>query len=76
MATSFSTDEANWQGVDDEPIAGSKNLVESGGIYPIIEDIRSKIDAPRTEEFSGSSQIRKYFYPGIKYKIKNKGIKK
>lgn len=32
MATSFSTTEADWQGVDDEPIAGSDNLVKSGGI--------------------------------------------
>jgi hypothetical protein len=27
---------ANWQGVDDEPTAGSKNLVESGGINSLL----------------------------------------
>ena len=32
MSNSWSTDLTDWQGVDDEPIAGSKNLVESGGI--------------------------------------------
>lgn len=37
MATSFSTDEANWQGVDDEPTAGSDNLVKSEGVYGIVE---------------------------------------
>ena len=32
MATSFSTTPSDWQGVDAEPTAGSKNLVESGGV--------------------------------------------
>ncbi len=31
-ATDF-TNTANWQGVDDEPTAGSDNLVKSGGVY-------------------------------------------
>lgn len=32
MSNTFSTTESNWQGVDDVPIVGSKNLVESGGL--------------------------------------------
>lgn len=30
------TNTANWQGVDDEPTAGSNNLVKSGGVYNAI----------------------------------------
>ena len=36
MSDSFNTTVANWQGVDDEPTAGSDNLVKSGGIYPVF----------------------------------------
>ena len=32
MSDSFSTTESDWQGVDDEPTAGSENLVKSGGV--------------------------------------------
>lgn len=32
MADDWSIDVTKWQGVDDEPTAGSKNLIESGGI--------------------------------------------
>lgn len=32
MADSFTTDVTQWQGVDDEPTAGSPNLVTSGGV--------------------------------------------
>ena len=34
------TNTANWQGVDDEPTAGSDNLIESGGVYKITNDIK------------------------------------
>ena len=33
MTTSFTTDESQWQGVDDEPTADSVNLVKSGGVF-------------------------------------------
>lgn len=33
MSDTFNTTPANWQGVDDEPTAGSDNLVKSGGVY-------------------------------------------
>ena len=32
MAQNFTTDATQWQGVDDEPTLGSKNLVTSGGV--------------------------------------------
>ena len=32
MANEFSTNVADWQGVDSEPVAGSKSLVQSGGV--------------------------------------------
>lgn len=32
MSDTFNTTPANWQGVDDEPTAGSNNLVKSGGV--------------------------------------------
>ena len=33
MSDSFNTTVANWQGVDDEPTAGSDNLVKSSGVF-------------------------------------------
>lgn len=33
MADTFTTDITKWQGVDDEPTEGSKNLIESQGVY-------------------------------------------
>lgn len=39
MAQNFTTDVTQWQGVDSEPKDGSKNLVESGGIYELEEHI-------------------------------------
>jgi len=38
--TAWSTAKADWQGVDDEPIAGSRNLVQSGGVFDIITNIK------------------------------------
>lgn len=35
MSDSFNTTVSNWQGVDEEPIVSSKNLVESGGVAKI-----------------------------------------
>ena len=41
MATSFSTTESDWQGVDDEPTIGSQNFVESRGIYGMLYNERN-----------------------------------
>ena len=40
MSDTFNTTPANWQGVDDEPTAGSNNLVKSGGVADNIKDIK------------------------------------
>ena len=39
MSPTWSTVVANWQGVDDEPIAGSDNLVKSGGVAKAISNL-------------------------------------
>ena len=36
MSDTFNTTETNWQGVDDELIGGSKNLVEGGVVHSVI----------------------------------------
>lgn len=41
MSDTFNTTVANWQGVDDEPTAGSQNLVKSGGVYLLEEEERA-----------------------------------
>lgn len=40
MSDTFNTTSANWQGVDDEPTAGSNNLVKSGGVESKISDCK------------------------------------
>lgn len=41
IADTFNTNIANWQGVDDEPTAGSENLVKSGGVFDEMQGIES-----------------------------------
>ena len=58
MSDTFSITEADWQGVDDEPTAGSRNLVESNGIdaqkYAKIIEIEGTGDNTYHEEMVGS----------------------
>ena len=44
MTTSFSTAPSDWQGVDNEPTAGSMNLVKSGGVAEKLSDLGKKIN--------------------------------
>jgi hypothetical protein len=44
MADEWSTNVSDWQGVDDEPVAGSKNLAESGGVYGQIHRLDQEIN--------------------------------
>ena len=48
MATSFSITESDWQGVDDEPIPNSKNLILSGSVqqYLATDNTDVKVDNP------------------------------
>ena len=39
MNIDWSTVVTDWQGVDDEPTAGSENLVKSGVVYPLVNKL-------------------------------------
>ena len=43
MSDSFNTTPSNWQGIDDEPTAGSNNLVKSGGVQNEISRLDEKL---------------------------------
>ena len=43
MADEFTTDITQWQGVDDKPTAGSKNLVESGGVKARMDSLSLEV---------------------------------
>ena len=61
MSDSFNTTVANWQGVDNEPTAGSNNLVKSGGVKQVI-------DASVGEyRLTDNSQYAYYGADGTKY---------
>ena len=44
MSDTFNTTVANWQGVDDEPTAGSENLITSGAVAEIINGENGNYD--------------------------------
>ena len=43
MATAWSNIIADWQGVDNEPTAGSNNLVKSGGVAEKLSELESEV---------------------------------
>lgn len=43
MAQNFTTDVTQWQGVDDVPTAGSNNLVESGGVQKVTDNLKAAV---------------------------------
>jgi hypothetical protein len=45
MSDTFNTTPSNWQGIDDEPTAGSKNLVTSGGVYLKINQEKQRAES-------------------------------
>ena len=53
---------ANWQGVDDEPVARSNNLVESRGVYGVVEEMHEKVGGKNyyKEEVSQSGRNKHY----------------
>ena len=54
MSQTFSTTESDWQGVDDEPTAGSDNLVKSGGVYnstPTVANSSTESDLDISDEY-------------------------
>ena len=39
IANAFTTDVSQWQGVDDKPVPWSENLVKSGGVYTLYQEL-------------------------------------
>ena len=67
MSNSFTTNVAYWQAVDAEPIANSKNLVESGGIYDMI---KAEVNVHLERESIGNVQDNSMiFQAGTPYRI-------
>ena len=66
MSDSFSTTESDWQGVDNEPTAGSENLVKSSGIAKLV-GIKNTVQVVG----NGSSFAT---LPASKYVLVRKGI--
>lgn len=59
MSNTFSTNESDWQGVDDEPTDGSNNLIKSGGVFSSINTEVAKIENKINDTFINVS----YLYP-------------
>jgi len=67
------TNVANWQGVDEEPKAKSKNLIESGGVYPFAfntTELASKIKPSKYNDTFYIVDLNGY----ILAKIDNSGV--
>jgi len=62
MSDTFNTTVANWQGVDDEPTAGSDNLVKSGGVHDLVEQSTQSLHISLGELVTGA-YINKYGNP-------------
>lgn len=73
MATSFSTTVADWQGVDDKPIAGSENLVKSGGVEKRLYNIDGLSTYVDKKEINAKGVIsdNNSFFISIKIPIKS-----
>lgn len=44
MSQTFSITESDWQGIEENPTLNSHNLIESGGVYKVVEDISVGIE--------------------------------
>jgi len=44
MSSTWNTIESNWQGIDDEPTAGSDNLVKSGGVQEKVGQLEQELN--------------------------------
>lgn len=64
MSNTFSTTESDWQGVDNEPTAGSDNLIKSGGVAEQISQLEQEINKLKNAG---------YFYAGIAIPTTNPG---
>jgi hypothetical protein len=62
MANQWSTTISDWQGVDEEPIAGSENLIKSKGVYNAI----AASEIPLVDE-DGFHVVDEHLNVGMKY---------
>jgi hypothetical protein len=60
-SSTWNTTESNWQGIDNEPIAGSNNLVKSGGISDNIESIKAILGAAIKKEVTDNDWQSGYY---------------
>ena len=73
MSNTFSTTESDWQGVDDEPTAGSDNLVKSGGVEKRLYDkngLSTYVDKKAINDLGNISDDNSFFI-SIKIPIKS-----
>ena len=66
MKNTWSTTVSNWQGVDDEPTAGSDNLVKSGGVADSINNLEQRIGEKFTD-LSAEINGKVFFQTELKY---------
>jgi hypothetical protein len=77
MSDTFNTVPTNWQGVDDEPAAGSDNLVKSGGVEKSIKELSNLYpptsDSSQSEDLSFSDDFgnKLVLFSGGHLKTKN-----
>ena len=58
------TNIANWQGVDDKPTAGSRNLIESGGVDNRLRELNVIFDIKEQPVIDGNNLIVGSLYNG------------
>lgn len=57
MATSWSTTVSDWQGVDDEPIFESNNLVKSGGVAKELASLKMEVEKSLVYSNTGTKKV-------------------
>ena len=70
MAQTFSNDEDNWQGVDEQPTAGSDNLVKSGGVANKLTELDAEVGELGSHAFNEEKSVTHHFdidSPTIEY---------
>lgn len=57
MSDTFNTTPANWQGIDDEPVAGSDNLVKSRGVFNEVQNTIKQKDDDSSSDLNFSDKF-------------------
>ena len=79
MAQNFTTNVTQWQGMDDKPTAGSKNLVESGSVAKELEKINGweqeyNINIPTGSAYSSIANLSSIIKTDSKVRLKIDGF--